>query len=335
MGSKISRFSFEKVCGFLPAAGFGSRMAPLTHFYAKPSLEFFGHPIISWVISKYLKSGFIDLAVNLHHLPETIEPILQELEKADGRLKIHRSLETPEILGTGGSYLALKEWRSNRHVLVHNTDIYSNLDLRDFAEHHFKQKKLVTMAILPPRPNGTVQLDQKENKVLSIQNKTISKAEVDSKNLWVGAGIFLFSPDFFKFFPNSIQTLSLAPFLEKAIAANEVSAYLYRGVWWDLGSSPKDYLSQQLSLLKDNPFASDLRDLELLLKKSDKKEFFGGRTLSEISTEAKIKNSIVGSCVRLNSDAELTNCIVYSGTVLNHKINKSQCIICNDLYLDC
>ena len=83
----------------LLAAGFGTRLRPITYTLPKPLAPLCGRPLIAWAIESLLAAGIRDFVVNLHHLPEPIERYLHERYTAESRFEF--SYE-PEILGTGG-----------------------------------------------------------------------------------------------------------------------------------------------------------------------------------------------------------------------------------------
>src|SRR5690349_20276676 len=86
--------------GMILAAGFGTRLRPLTYAMPKPMVPLCGKPLIGWAVDNFLKAGIDDIVVNLHHLPEQIERYLTD---AYGRrATFFFSREEDEILGTGG-----------------------------------------------------------------------------------------------------------------------------------------------------------------------------------------------------------------------------------------
>ena len=97
------------------AAGLGTRMAPLTDVRAKPALRLFDLPLIVWPMACLARCGVKRLVVNLHHLPQTLEPELVRFSRHLG-LDLRLSYESGEILGTGGGVGAaaplLLEWVS-------------------------------------------------------------------------------------------------------------------------------------------------------------------------------------------------------------------------------
>ena len=54
------------------AAGLGTRMQPLTDLVAKPALPVLGRPVIAWLLHFLRSQGISEVAVNLHHHPESI-----------------------------------------------------------------------------------------------------------------------------------------------------------------------------------------------------------------------------------------------------------------------
>jgi mannose-1-phosphate guanylyltransferase len=79
------------------AAGFGTRMRPLTYTMPKLLVPVCNRPLIGWAVEMLLRAGIRDLVVNLHHFPEAIEQHVLATYDAD----VHFSFES-EILGTGG-----------------------------------------------------------------------------------------------------------------------------------------------------------------------------------------------------------------------------------------
>ena len=81
------------------AAGYGTRLLPLTREIPKALLPLCGRPLISYTLAFLKKWGFNEIIINLHHHPQSIKD-----ELGDGSqfgLRIIYSYE-PEILGTGG-----------------------------------------------------------------------------------------------------------------------------------------------------------------------------------------------------------------------------------------
>ena len=83
--------------GMILAAGFGTRLRPITHTLPKPMVPLCNRPLIAWAVESFHAAGVHDLIVNLHHLPEVLERYLR-----DRYDRIEFSYEE-QILGTGGA----------------------------------------------------------------------------------------------------------------------------------------------------------------------------------------------------------------------------------------
>jgi NDP-sugar pyrophosphorylase family protein len=83
--------------GMILAAGFGTRLRPITHTLPKPMVPLCNRPLVAWAVESFHAAGVRDLIVNVHHLPEQIEAWLRA--RYD---RIELSYEK-DILGTGGA----------------------------------------------------------------------------------------------------------------------------------------------------------------------------------------------------------------------------------------
>jgi NDP-sugar pyrophosphorylase family protein len=54
------------------AAGFGTRLWPLTVGRTKPALPFLNRPLIAYTIEYLKRHGVEDLIINLHHEPDSV-----------------------------------------------------------------------------------------------------------------------------------------------------------------------------------------------------------------------------------------------------------------------
>src|SRR5205085_975291 len=59
------------------AAGYGTRLWPLTIDRAKPAIPFMGRPLVGYVAEYLARFGFGEIAVNLHHRGESVRAALE------------------------------------------------------------------------------------------------------------------------------------------------------------------------------------------------------------------------------------------------------------------
>lgn len=113
------------------AAGFGTRLRPLTDTMPKALVEVDGIPVLERVIVKLKAAGFDDIVVNVHHFASQIEDFLRR--KDDFGVRISISEEPVEALETGGGIKHAAPLLQGSRFLAHNVDILSNADLGRFA----------------------------------------------------------------------------------------------------------------------------------------------------------------------------------------------------------
>ena len=109
---------------FVLAAGFGTRLRPLTEVVPKPLVPVCGVPMLAYALALCAKHGHTHVMVNGHYLAEQLRPWAGEHEGVHVTL----SIEQPDILGTGGGLKKVVRELSERFAIV-NADILADVDL--------------------------------------------------------------------------------------------------------------------------------------------------------------------------------------------------------------
>lgn len=117
------------------AAGLGTRLKPYTDHCPKAMVEVAGKPMIAHQLTKLREAGFSRVVINVHHYAEQI---IDYVNANNGfGLDIAFSDERGQLLDTGGGIRkALPLFGTDRPVLIHNVDIFSNADLAALYEKH-------------------------------------------------------------------------------------------------------------------------------------------------------------------------------------------------------
>ena len=102
------------------AAGFGTRLRPITNTLPKPLVPLRNKPLIAYAVENYLRAGADEIVVNLHHLPDLIERYLTDTFDCT----FHFSREE-EILGTGGALKRVRHLLTDTFFLVNGDTIQS------------------------------------------------------------------------------------------------------------------------------------------------------------------------------------------------------------------
>ena len=121
------------------AAGLGTRLKPYTDHCPKAMVEVAGRPMIAHQLDKLRQSGFRRVVINVHHYAQQI---VDYVNAHNGfGLDVAFSDETGKLLDTGGGIRhALPLFDSDRPVLIHNVDIFSNADLEALYIDHINDR---------------------------------------------------------------------------------------------------------------------------------------------------------------------------------------------------
>lgn len=128
------------------AAGYGTRLWPLTADRAKPAIPFMGRPLVGYVAEYLARHGCREIAVNLHHEPESVRAALGDGERFGVGLKY---VEEPEILGTSGALDNARDFFQDETFVVVNGKIATDIDLTAALRTHRETGALATLVVRP------------------------------------------------------------------------------------------------------------------------------------------------------------------------------------------
>jgi NDP-sugar pyrophosphorylase family protein len=128
------------------AAGFGTRLRPLTNTVPKALVPVAGRPLIEYGLLFLKAQNIEEVVINLHHLGEKIRATL-----GDGSgygLRITYSPEDP-ILESGGGIKNAQPFLDGETFVVLNCDTIIDLDLTALLTAHRKTKAAATLVLRP------------------------------------------------------------------------------------------------------------------------------------------------------------------------------------------
>jgi len=143
---------------FLPSAGLGKRLRPLTNRIPKPLLPVRGEPLIGHAMRHCTSIGIERFVVNTHHLPKSFDVAFPS-GQWDG-IPID-FVHEPVRLETGTGLRNLVEKLDlEEPLLVYNSDILTDLPLGPLLEAHEKKNRpLATLAISSCGPQLHISAD--------------------------------------------------------------------------------------------------------------------------------------------------------------------------------
>ncbi|WP_278745831.1 nucleotidyltransferase family protein [Muribaculum intestinale] len=121
--------------GMVFAAGLGTRLRPLTDSVPKALVELGGVAMLERVLTRMKSCGIGEAVVNVHHFADKVRDFLREHD--DFGMRLHISDESGMLLDTGGGVAAAADWLSgDEPVLLHNADIYTDVDFVEMLRVH-------------------------------------------------------------------------------------------------------------------------------------------------------------------------------------------------------
>jgi NDP-sugar pyrophosphorylase family protein len=141
------------------AAGFGTRLRPLTDTLPKPLAPVAGVPFLDHVLALLRRGGIREVVINLHHLGHLIEQHIGD--GARHGLAVRYSREAT-ILDTGGGIKHAETLLGGETFVVVNGDSLLDVDLRAIADDHRAHGAIATLALrrVPdPERYGVVEVD--------------------------------------------------------------------------------------------------------------------------------------------------------------------------------
>ena len=129
---------------FILAAGFGTRLKPLTDKIPKALISYKGEAMINHQIKKLKNLGVNYIVVNAHHYADEIENYLKNNNFGVEIIVIKEKV----ILGTGGGILnALEFLKKEKYFIVLNVDIETDFELNQLLKYHISENPLATLAV--------------------------------------------------------------------------------------------------------------------------------------------------------------------------------------------
>jgi len=237
---------FRGVRAMLVAAGFGTRLDPLTRELHKPALPVGNRPAAWFSCDHLVRHGVREVLVNTHHLADRLRA---ELERHAPRELALRFVHEPGILGTGGG--VRNAWRPepDEDLLVCNAKLIFAPDLERALRTHRERRAIATMVLreLPVASSfAPVEIDG-ERRVRRIRGQPASQASPEQLRRCMYTGVQILSARAWADLPEQGDIIEHAYL--RWLARGEVIAAVVDDVpWIDVGVSLGQYLDANLAL---------------------------------------------------------------------------------------
>ncbi len=296
------------------AAGYGTRLFPLTIDRTKPAIPLLGKPLVGYVAEYLATFGIEDVVVNLHHQPESVKKALGDGSQFG--VKIHYTLEQPEILGTAGALDNAREHLENDTFLIINGKIVTEIDINAAIETHRSSGALATMVLKENTARERFsEVFVEDGRVCGFGG--FPDREATGAPPMMFTGIHILEPRVFDYIPRGVYSDIVPTFYSPAIKNGEhISAHVTNARWFELSTIPR-YLEISLKLLNGsgerlvvgkNPRISP----DALLEES---VLWDNVTVEE---GASVSRSIIGDDVVIRAGQHFSNVAVVRKDMLGH-----------------
>jgi len=287
------------------AAGFGTRLFPLTIDRTKPAIPFLGKPLVGYVAEYIAKFGIKDIVVNLHHQPDSV---IQALGNGEAfGVKIEYTYEEPTILGTAGALDNARPFLENGTFIIVNGKIITDIDISAALETHKRTGAIATMILKPNtrRERFTI-VEANGGFVTDFGDYASPASEAEIKDIehlpavpLMFTGIHILEPAVFDYIPRGVYSDIVPTFYDPALARGEkIAAHITDANWFELSTIPR-YLDISLSMMNGG-------------------DVHFGRNC-KLQGAASLKDSVIWDDVTIGEGAVLYRTIVADGVTIEPK----------------
>jgi N-acetyl-alpha-D-muramate 1-phosphate uridylyltransferase len=213
------------------AAGFGSRLRPLTDKIPKPLVPVRGKPLIDHVLDRLLDAGVEEAIVNVHYRADQIEEHLK-VRKAP---RIVISDERAQLLDTGGGCArALSHFHGEPFFYINSDTLWregTRNSLRDMRAA-FDPSRMDALMLVAPIANSTGY--EGLGDFAMDQEGRLSRREEKRVAPFVWAGVQIIQPRIFVDLPTGAFSTNVL--WDRAIKAGRLYGVRLEGLWMHVGS---------------------------------------------------------------------------------------------------
>lgn len=240
------------------AAGYGTRMKPLSLYKPKALFPIHGTPSIDRILQTLGSWGVRDALVNIH---STSAPLFRRMvDRSKNRPRVQLSYE-PEILGTGGALTRARWFIESDPFWLVNGDIVFHVDPRPFLAALQERKAIA--ALWCGKESGPRSVESESGLIRSFRAE-----RPGTKGTVTFQGLHLVRPELLDFLPSTgfssiITAYELAMKRGLRVASVEVA----RSSWRDIGT-PEGYFTANADADRSasrsrssKPVSTDMADL--------------------------------------------------------------------------
>jgi mannose-1-phosphate guanylyltransferase len=276
------------------AAGFGTRLRPLTLELPKPVVPVGDRPVLAHIAAACRAAGVGHLVANAHHEHMKLSSVIKELS-----LQIEVIVEA-EIRGTAGGVAGARARFEPGAVLVWNGDILTDAPVKALVERASERDAQVLAVSPRPLGEGTVGMDEEGN-VVRLRGRVFGR-EAQSGDY---VGVMALGPRVVASLPER-GCLMADVALPHLASGGKVATLPTPTLWTDLGDLPS-YV------------AANFRWLDAAPRK-------GGSWLAggvAVPAGVHVERCLIGAGAQLSGSGSLTEVIAWPGAQVRAPLSRA------------
>ena len=302
---------------FILAAGYGSRLRPLTETIPKPLLPCMGVPLIDIALHQLRTHGIQHIYINTHHRPDKFAHLSRPPQQLESRKKPQVTLlHEPTLLGSAGFVRNLNQL--NTDLITYNGDIISDIDFAALYQTHRQRKAIATLALLPTARPNTHPVYVHNGHLIALEEGTRQEHPRASAHTFACAQVL--SAEFLQLIAAHEFTHIKDAWQHALDHHYPIATFLHRGLWFDIGTPANFFRAHQAlhqKLQHDHDFLhiATLLDDDLHLHHN---HAIVGTPHIEKNCLIKAQTFITSSQVTIHAPAQLDHCVVMHGATVHN-----------------
>lgn len=218
----------------LLAAGFGTRLRPLTDHTPKCLVEINGRPLLDYWLQDLHAAGVTKFVINTHHLAETVRSYVRQHALAP----LIRIVHEDYLLGTAATLLANADFLKRGTTLVAHADNLCLCPWPEFFQMHQNRPdntwmSMMTFATDAPSQCGIVEID-----AYGVVQAFHEKVPHPPGNL-ANAAVYLIQPKVLEFIKSHGPDITDLSTQILPLLAGRIATWQNRGVLIDIGTQQR------------------------------------------------------------------------------------------------
>ncbi len=223
------------------AAGFGTRLRPLTDSCPKALIPIQGTPLLEIAIQRLQQAGVREIIINAHYFADLIFEFVRQRDPSDVTIQV--SDERDLLLDTGGG-LKKAAWffEDGQPFFAHNVDVVSDVDLSALYQFHCAHPDALATLCVMNRPSTRKLLFDLRGRLCGWEHQGRGEqkiARTPADGTWQAfafSGIHVISPTLFAVMPEQTVFSMIDVYLQAA-STSDILAYPHdQGYWIDVGT---------------------------------------------------------------------------------------------------